>query len=151
MQNLVPDLFYYCPFFPPDLLIIDYHYRQYSDFPMYEAYPAHVRLRIGYAAGIIRGTKTAIKAMTLLAARLEDANSYPHLRTIYLPLLDTLKNVGNPLEVHSAVDHLLLACQNRKIEVVHEEQSTGVRAETQFSKEFTRRQTKERIEREEGK
>ena len=148
IQDLVSDLFEHHPSFPCHLLLVDYLYRYYTDFPMNEARTRQVRLNIGDIADVDWDSERAIGAMTHFAARLEDTTVYPHLHTVYLPLLDRVKDDERPLEVHQAVDRLILACRNRKIEVVHEEQPTGILAETQLSEEFLRRMTKERIERE---
>lgn len=148
IQDLVSDLFERHPSFPCHLLLVDYLYRYHTDFPMDEAHTRQVRLQIGDIDGTDRDSEKAVDAINHFAARLEDANVYPQLHTVYLPLLDRLKDAENPLKVHQAADHLLLACHRRKFEVVHEQQPDGLRAETQLSEEFMRRMTKERVERE---
>ncbi|GAA5904274.1 uncharacterized protein JCM6883_006431 [Sporobolomyces salmoneus] len=80
----------------------------------------------------------------------EDAQFYPRLETIYLPLVDSLAGNHDREESQAGLERLASACRKRKVEVVFEEQHWAIDCECQVSEDFMRRMTKKRIMRENG-
>jgi hypothetical protein len=70
-----------------------------------------------------------------------------HLRTIYLPFLDSLTGEPRSDTIADFVKDLALTCRRRNIEVILEDQSDQHKAESHVSEEFMRRMTKQRMER----
>jgi hypothetical protein len=83
-----------------------------------------------------------------IASRLSGHDQYPELECVYLPPFDSLPPEYAEKDTIAALKNLAIACQNRNIEVVFEEQPDKDKAESQISEEFMRRMTKKRLERE---
>ncbi|GAA5841532.1 hypothetical protein JCM5353_006609 [Sporobolomyces roseus] len=107
---------------------------------------SHARIRIDVA--LTANCSATVVGVNQTSLVIEEHTKCRKLESIYLPPLDSLETSTRPISVRQAVDRLILACQERSIEIVHDEQPTKLQAETQLSEEFMRRMTKKRMERE---
>ena len=130
-----------------NFVLVDY-IADFNDesFPQ-DAY-GHLRIRRDTSTGTALIPTSFVYALTAAAEVIEDQARCRCLQSVYLSPLDHFETSTQPVSTRQAVDRLILACRNRKIQVVHEMQPMGLKAETQLSEEFRRRMTKERIERE---
>jgi hypothetical protein len=69
----------------------------------------------------------------------------PSLESVYLPPFNSLPRNDADGTITTSLRQLVQACQDRKIEVVFEEQPDKTKAENLISEEFMRRMTKKRI------
>ncbi|GAA5834080.1 hypothetical protein JCM5353_002058 [Sporobolomyces roseus] len=146
VYDIMSELLGQYPSFTMQSVLVDY----LSD-SLVEGYAAtdstkHARARIEESNP--DGARGVAEGVNAVRQFLEDHTKCRKLESIYLPPLDSLETSSQPISVRQAVDRLIFACQNRDIEVVHEEQPSGMRAERMMSEGFMRRMTKERIERE---
>jgi len=146
--DIALDFLQHRPSFPLKSTLIDYLDGLLYRFPIQDRPIEYVRFYGHNLVGTDQEVTSALEGLSVIAGVIEDSTQCRQLRTVYLPPLVTLDAPDMSIPVRQAVDRLLLACQNRKVETVHEEQPTGIRAETQMSEEFMRRMAKERIERE---
>ena len=130
-----------------NFVLVDY-IADFNDesFPQ-DAY-GHLRIRRDTSTGTALIPTSFVYALTAAAEVIEDQARCRCLQSVYLSPLDHFETSTQPVSTRQAVDRLILACRNRKIQVVHEMQPMGLKAETQLSEEFMRRMTKERVERE---
>jgi len=128
------------PSFPVHSVLVDYFNDTHEAFRTTTEHTKHARILIGPSCEAL--------AVEDICQVIENHAKCRQLKALYLPPLQYLENSTKPLSLRQAVDLLILTCQKRDIEIVHEEQPTGIRAETQLSEEFMRRRTKERVQRE---
>jgi len=136
------------PSFLVDSLLIDFSRAGLLHFPQAANRVKHVRIRGTVIDEITSEASAFVTALNHVANIVSNPSASPKLASIYLPPLETFEIGLMPMFTRLAIDRLLLACQKRNIEIVYEAQPIGIDARTQFSSEFMRRMTKERIRRE---
>lgn len=136
--------------FPLQSVLVDYLRQNLDNMDEY-ARDQIIHARIRIAVPLTAKCSAMVKGVNEVSRVIEDHTKCRKLESIYLPPLDALGTSTQPISVRQAVDRLILACQNRNIDVVHEEQPANIKAETQLSEAFMRRMTKEKVERENRK
>ena len=144
--DVVNELLKRNPSFPVQSVLVDYPSDtlwQMDEFVVLQTRRARIRVDVAFG-----DAEMGVTGVNGVSRVIENQLKCPQIESIYLPPLNLFGTQPQTASLRQAVDRLILVSQNRKIEIVHEEQPTGIKAETQLSAEFMRRMTKERIERE---